>query len=181
MTGRTMFVGLGTLGAVGLLMVNHGDGAYAAPPSRPSAVAGCQTAQLAIAPDYGEGAAGHASLVFLVHNRAGQTCTLYGYPGAQLLDGAYRGLPTYLRWGGDNTPPRRLVYLTPGADAYFALTWVRIPTAGRTCPTASFIRITPQTDHPAERVRVYHCVGRRGRPHRVWRRPHRLTRRARAI
>jgi hypothetical protein len=106
-------------------------------------VARCQTAQLAIAPDYSEGAAGRASLIFLVHNHAGQTCTLYGYPGAQLLNNAYRGLPTYLRWGGDNTPPRRLVNLAPGADAYFALTWVRIPTAGQSCPAASFVRITP--------------------------------------
>ncbi len=143
MTKRTVSIGLGALAALAALAVGQGDGAHAAPPPRPAAVANCQTPQLALAPDYGTGAAGRASLIFLVHNRAGQACTLYGYPGVQLLDGAYRGLPTSLRWGDAATPPRRLVYLATGADAYVALTWTRIPTQGQTCPTAAFVRITP--------------------------------------
>jgi len=138
MTKRT--IGIGTLAA---LMVGQGEGARAAYPVDSAAVPRCQTAQLAIAPDYGGGATGHESLIFLVHSRAGQTCTLYGYPGVQLLDGAYRGLPTHLIWGSAATPPRRLVTLAPGTDGYFALSWTRIPTTGQSCPVASFVRITP--------------------------------------
>jgi len=138
-TQRRILVGLGMLAAC---VVSPRAMARAATPSGPAAVANCQATQLALAPDYGTGAAGHASLVFLVHNRSGQTCALYGYPGAQLLDGAYRALPTYLRWGGGGDPPRRLVTLAPGADAYFALRWAAVPTGGQACPTASFVRVT---------------------------------------
>lgn len=143
MTKRTVSIGLGALGALTLLPLGHGEGVRAASAPRPAAAANCQTSQLVLAPDYSTGAAGHASLIFLVHNRAGQACTLYGYPGAQLLDGAYRALPTSLRWGDAAPSPRQLVYLAPGADAYFALTYARIPTTSQACPTASFVRITP--------------------------------------
>ncbi len=134
-----ILVGLGALAA---LTAGPHVTARAVTPSGPAAVARCQAAQLTLAPDYGEGDAGHASLVFLVHNRSGQTCALYGYPGAQLLDGAYRGLPTSLQWGGGGDPPRRLVTLASGADAYIALRWAAVPTEGQSCPTAAFVRIT---------------------------------------
>ena len=143
MTQRILCSGLAALAA---LMVGHGDGAHAAPPSRPAAVARCQTGQLAIAPDYGEGGVGHLSIIFLIHNRSGRTCALYGYPGAQLLNGSGQPLPTRLTWGSgylNGNPPRRLVLLAPGTDAYVALEWTHIPTPGQSCPTASFVRITP--------------------------------------
>ena len=140
----TLGIGLGVLAA---LLVSHDGGVHAASPARPTAAAHCQTAQLAIAPNYSEGATGHASLIFLVHNHGGQTCTLYGYPGAQLLDGAYRGLPTHLHWSGGAMSGRRLVSLASGADAYFALNWVRIPTPDQSCPVASFVRITPPNEY----------------------------------
>lgn len=140
MTGHMRWIALGLLAT---LTMGHGVGVHAARSSATVTVAGCRTAQLALAPDYGTGAAGHASLIFLIHNRSAQTCTLYGYPGLQLLDGAYRSLPTSLRWGDASTPPRRFVSLAPGADAYIALTWTSIPRAGQLCPTAPFVRITP--------------------------------------
>jgi uncharacterized protein DUF4232 len=140
-TQRRILMGLGLLAA---LVAGPHNAARASAPAR--VVARCDTAQLTIAPDYGEGGAGHIGLIFLVHNRSGQTCTLYGYPGAQLLDAAYRPLPTHLRWGTGylaGNPPRRLVTLKPGTDAYFSLEWVHIPSPGQACPTAPFVRITP--------------------------------------
>src|SRR5579875_3520121 len=137
------------LGALVVLIDAPNAAAHAASPARPAAVARCTTAQLVIAPDYGNGGAGHLGIIFLIHNRLNRTCTLYGYPGAQLLNANYQPLTTHLRWGGGylgGNPPRRLVYLAPSADAYFSLEWVHIPSPGQTCPKASFLRITPPND-----------------------------------
>ena len=106
----------------------------------------CRTNQLTIAADYGEGGVGHLGLIFLVHNLSGQACTLYGYPGAQLLNGSQHSLPTHLKWGEGylvGALPKRTVVLPPGIDAYFSLEWVHIPSPGQSCPVAPFLRITP--------------------------------------
>ena len=142
MTKGRILIGIGLFAA---LVAGPHNAARASAPAH-AAVGRCHTEQLTIAPDYGEGGAGHIGIIFLVHNRSGHTCTLYGYPGAQLLDASYRPLPTHLRWGIGylaGNPPRRLVTLKPGTDAYFSLEWVHIPSPGQACPTASFIQIYP--------------------------------------
>jgi len=46
----------------------------------------------------GDAGVGNLALMYRLHNRSAQACTLYGYPGIQLLDANRRPLPTRLTW-----------------------------------------------------------------------------------
>lgn len=110
----------------------------------------CQVGQLNILPDGSSGGAGHVGFLFRVFNHSAVACTLYGYPGGQLLNAHQRALPTTVTRGlgyliGKRTP--RLVHLVPGASGYFVLEWTHIPSPGQRCPLAPFIRITPPNDY----------------------------------
>src|SRR5579864_8545385 len=94
-------------------------------------VARCHTPQLALNPVIGSGATGHIALMFRLHNRSRLTCSLYGYPGAQLLNAKRQPIVTHVHWGGgfiSGTPAPHLVILKAAANAYFVMEWVDIPT-----------------------------------------------------
>ncbi|GAC1434981.1 MAG: hypothetical protein NVSMB65_08960 [Chloroflexota bacterium] len=110
----------------------------------------CQPRQLTIAVLASNGAMGHIGLMIQLHNRSGQSCTLFGYPGAQLLDARHRALPTHLHWGlgylsGNSV--RQTVWLPRGGNAFFILEWAHIPTGNEACPRAPYILITPPNDY----------------------------------
>ncbi len=117
--------------------------------TRSSASALCHTAQLTITPDGGGAGVGHVGVMFSVHNSSAQACDLVGYPGVQMLDATDRPLPTHVTWGpgylaGSN--PVQRVHLNPGANAYFSVEWVHIPSTGQTCSTAQFLQIIPPNE-----------------------------------
>ncbi len=120
----------------------------AAPPSL--AVAGCRTAQLTVAPEDGDAGASNRAVRYRIHNRSAHSCTLYGYPGIQLLDANRRPLPTHLTWSTIaylfTGPPARLVRLTSGGDAFFALGWSHAPPAPGACPPAPYMLVTPPNE-----------------------------------
>jgi len=95
----------------------------AAPPSSAATSAGegvaaaggrCRAADLAgtVAPS--DAAAGNRYAELVVTNRSGRTCTLYGYGGLQLVDGAGRSTPTRLT--REPNPGPSLVTLPPGGS-----------------------------------------------------------------
>lgn len=108
----------------------------------------CANYQLLVTAVSGNGAMGHISEMFRIHDLLPGSCTLYGYPGALLLDRAFFSLPTHVTrapWPAGGPGPAT-VTLSAGHDAYFVLGWVHFPTPGQTCPTAHYVMITPPND-----------------------------------
>lgn len=114
----------------------------------------CLASQLAIAPQQGSGAAGTIMLTVQMSNTSSTTCSLYGYPGMQLLDAQGSPIPTEVVRGGLDPgapapalqPPGQ-VTLSPGQASAFALQYEDVPVGNETtCPTSAKAEITPPND-----------------------------------
>jgi hypothetical protein len=119
--------------------------APSAPPA--AAVARCDSGMLTISQDGGGAAVGNVGAVFRLHNTSAAACSLFGYPGAQLLNASRQPMTTKLTWSTAGyligTVPESSVVLNPGGDAYFVLEYTDVPSPGETCPAASFLQTTP--------------------------------------
>ena len=109
----------------------------------------CQNFQLTVRPGQSNGAMGHVAIMYRIHNILPGACTLFGYPGAELLDRNFKSLPTLVVRGllflaGKQAPST--VTLQGSRDAYFVLEWDHFPSPGQTCPPASYLLITPPND-----------------------------------
>ena len=92
------------------------------------------------------GATGHIAMQLRFHNRSMRACSLYGYPGFQLLDARGKALPTHAVWATGYffaALPKHSVTLVPEGKAYFVIEWTHVPTPGQACPTARGLRVTP--------------------------------------
>jgi hypothetical protein len=120
----------------------------AAPPSQPVA---CRSAQLQLRTGRTEGATGHRYVTYGLRNRSGAACTMFGYPGVQLLDADGRALRTVLRHGELGTGPARRVLLRPGGWGFFVVEEGVIPydTDPQPCPAAASIAVTPPQQRQA--------------------------------
>jgi hypothetical protein len=119
----------------------HTGGVEAA---RPAGVAHtCQNIQLMIRPQNSQGAAGTIAIIYRIHNLSRQPCTLYGYPGAQLLTRTFTTLPTTVTRGGGflGSIPKQLVRLAAGGNAYFTLTYSDVPVNNGPCYKAPNLMI----------------------------------------
>lgn len=108
--------------------------------ARPAQAArACQNIQLLIRPQSSQGAAGTIALIYRIHNLTGRPCTLYGYPGIQLLNRSFLSLPTTVHRGGSmmGSIPVTLVRLGSYGNAYFALFYSDVPVGNRPCQTAA--------------------------------------------
>jgi Protein of unknown function (DUF4232) len=108
----------------------------------------CANYQLTMQPISSNGAAGHISEMYRIHDLLRGSCTLFGYPGAVQLDRNFQTLPSHVTrapWpqGG---PGPRLVTLDRSHNAYFVLGWEHFPTPGQKCPIASYLMITAPND-----------------------------------
>lgn len=106
----------------------------------------CHTNQLTVVPVASSGAAGHNGIMFRLHDRSHVACGLIGYPGAQLLNGQRKPLPTHVHRGQGyiaGSPKVHVVTLKPGGNAYFVMEWADIPTGNQNCSDATNIKITP--------------------------------------
>jgi Protein of unknown function (DUF4232) len=121
----------------------------------------CQTSQLDVQMAT-NGAAGSIALWFTFTNHSRTTCTLYGYPGFGLLDGAGAALPTHvLRKPSVVVPsvPERRVTLAPRGTAHayggYSDVW---PT---TCRRAAMLEVTPPDAyrHLTIRAAIAPCGG----------------------
>ncbi len=79
----------------------------------------CDTNQVSLRFVDGSPGAGNVYNQFAFTNISNRTCTLYGYPGAELLDA--RNRPIGVKIERDTSKPRKTVTLVPGGKAYFVL------------------------------------------------------------
>lgn len=104
-----------------------GDGGGAErPPDVPSGDPRCAPAQLSGRMEPGEPSAGHRAATLVVTNTSTNTCTLYGYGGAELYTASGVPIPTRLTRLPDPAPT--LVRLLPGSSARKDLRWTVVPT-----------------------------------------------------
>jgi hypothetical protein len=109
----------------------------------------CQNVQLLIRAQNSQGAAGTIAVIYRIHNLTGQPCTLFGYPGVQLLDRHFLSLPTRVHRGGYpvSAIQPRLVHITPHGNAYFTLVYSDVPVNNQPCEaTASYLMIWAPND-----------------------------------
>ncbi|HEV7214121.1 MAG TPA: DUF4232 domain-containing protein [Chloroflexota bacterium] len=108
---------------------------------------GCHTADLAISQEQGQVAVGNVGVSFRLRSLLAQRCTLYGFPGVQLLDAAGGPLPTYLTWSRSGyligTVPEQTITLDPGGSAYFVLEFTDVAGPDRACLAAPSLLVTP--------------------------------------
>ena len=106
--------------------------------------ASCQNGEIQVTDQPGQGAAGTISMVLVFQNVSSRTCTLQGYPGAELTDAggadlldAKRQLPSGLA----KTPT---VALAPGEQATALLLWSDVPSSsGCAVQKAAQLLVTP--------------------------------------
>ncbi|MGO8861610.1 MAG: DUF4232 domain-containing protein [Acidimicrobiales bacterium] len=109
----------------------------------------CQPSQLHVGLYGSEGAAGTIELTFSLTNTSTMACTMYGYPGMQLLGASGGTVATaVLRGGGlafENVAATD-VSLAPQQTAYFNLGYNDVITGSTGCSMASQVEITPPND-----------------------------------
>jgi hypothetical protein len=102
----------------------------------------CHTSELSASFSEGDAAAGNRYSTLTLTNKAGRTCTVYGYGGLQPLDTAKKELPVTLARNGAQGGPE-LVTLAPGKGVSRTIHWTAVPTGSATCPTGSYAEIIP--------------------------------------
>ncbi|MGH2410302.1 MAG: DUF4232 domain-containing protein [Chloroflexota bacterium] len=128
------------------LLVQRGVLVQAAPSQ---AVPRCSNIQLLIRPYGSNGAAGTIVITYRIHDLWNGVCSLYGYPGLELLDRNFQSLPTHLTRGGiiAGGIPVRYVQVSKGHDAYFALSYNDVTIDNFPCYSAPYLMITPPNDN----------------------------------
>jgi uncharacterized protein DUF4232 len=107
----------------------------------------CVAGQLAVVLGQGGGAAGSVGTVVSFKNTSGTACSLYGYPGLQMLDATGKPIPTEVIRGTSTTVPsvpEAIVSVAPGAEASFDLGYADGTGFGSaSCPTSTEVEFTP--------------------------------------
>ncbi|MGI9147281.1 MAG: DUF4232 domain-containing protein [Chloroflexota bacterium] len=113
----------------------------------------CHTAGLWLSLGRVDGGAGNLVGTFIFTSTLDVDCTLFGYPGAQLLDEAVNPVPTTVERSGGyfaSTARASLVDLAPRATAVFRIHWEQVPVGNETtCSMASSIAIIPPDEYVA--------------------------------
>ena len=114
------------------------------PPPVPPQPTACRTAQLQLRTGRVEGAMGHQYISFAFQNRSSEACTMFGFPGVQLLDAHSSPLPTKVGHAYFDTGPARRVLLQRFGYAFFTLAEALIPYGSdpQPCPRAT-LAVTP--------------------------------------
>lgn len=96
--------------------------------AQPSRVERCHTSMLSGNVQRGEPGAGQRYAELVLTNTSGETCTLYGYGGMQLIDENGDPLPTDVE--RTPSPGPEVVRLAPGDSASATLHWTAVPHQG---------------------------------------------------
>lgn len=125
------------------------------PPS-PPAFTRCDMPALEMTLTSGGVAAGSVRSAIDVRNTSSRECGLYGYTGLELLDAAYRPLPSRIRWSTTSffrpTPAvPEVVHLASGAHAYIPMGWTDM---GDPCEEVVWLRVTPPGARTSTLVRA---------------------------
>ena len=119
-----------------------------------AAVDRCHTSELTGSLRPGDAAAGNRYATLVLTDTGGQTCTVDGFGGLGLVDGAGRPLPaTQVRTGGSGA----VVTLQPGASVSAQLHWSAVPGTGDAqtgdCqPVPATLRVIPPDETDALNV-----------------------------
>jgi hypothetical protein len=115
-----------------------------------AAAPGCLATQLAVQVGPATGAAGSVGYTNDFKNISSTTCTLYGYPGLQMLTANSQPIPTDVIRGTSVTVPyvpEKLVTLVPGARADFDMGFAASTGYGNAkCPTSTRVEFTAPND-----------------------------------
>jgi Protein of unknown function (DUF4232) len=106
----------------------------------------CAASQLAFTVGPSTTAMGRVSYPVVVHNASAAACNLYGYPGMQMLMATGGALQTQVVRNATmfGLPPEQMVVLTPGEEAFFALSFSDGTGYGTlSCPASAQVEITP--------------------------------------
>jgi hypothetical protein len=122
----------------------------------------CMVSNLVLSQSGSGGGAGTLEVTYALRNSGSTTCTLYGYPGAQMFDSSGSPIKTTVVPGGNypftNFTPA-LVSLAAGASGYFNLGYTDVPSGGETsCPTASNLKVIPPNDYTQLTVAFHNVV-----------------------
>lgn len=106
------------------------------------AVQRCQVSQLSLAVTDETASSGQLARVFILTNAGRSTCTLYGYPGLLMLDGAGKPVPTTVVREQPPSPEQR-VTLAPDGTASFLAWWWNQNRYTTPCPLSQQVEVTP--------------------------------------
>ncbi len=121
-------------------------------PSTSSTTAGtatCQPSGLHVVLSGSGGAAGTIELTFSLTNATSTVCTLFGYPGMQLLNSTGGSLPTVVKRGGGlsfESLPVTTVSLNAGQTAFFNVGYNDVNVGTTSCSAATRVEVTPPND-----------------------------------
>ena len=125
----------------------------------------CRLSQLSLAHPRSNGAAGSIRLRFVFTNESSSTCELFGFPGLQMLNAHHANIRTRVIRGTSNVVPPEPevdVSMTHGQHGSFYAGYSDVPTGTQTCPTSSFLEVTPPNDfkHFTMALHIAPCGGR---------------------
>ena len=113
---------------------------------------GCVASQLNVDASYGNYAAGSIGYTNSFQNISSTTCTLFGYPGMQMLNSSGQAIQTDVIRGTSVTVPavpEKLVTLAPGGKAWFDMGFSDGTGYGDdydSCPTSTLVEFTAPND-----------------------------------
>jgi hypothetical protein len=117
------------------------------PATTTTTVPGCTGANYTVKVLGTEGAAGTNEVTFGLRNTSSATCTLFGYPGIQLLGPGDAAMATdEVEGGGQSFTDfaRANVSVGPGATAYFTIGYSDVTTGTEsTCPRTAAVQVIP--------------------------------------
>ena len=83
-------------------------------------------------------------------NRSSAACSVFGFPGAELLDAQRQPMQTRVSLTtseGSGVFPEQKLQVAPGASVYFAVTWSKTPSGAQSsCAAASYFALIPPGD-----------------------------------
>lgn len=114
------------------------------------------------------GAAGTLESTFVLRNTSDSSCSLYGFPDAQMLDSSGSFLETQSTVRGGTYPFTNFspdhVTLAPRAVAYFNMGYTDVPTGSETtCPMSAQLLVTPPDDFSQLKIAFSATVCNQGR------------------
>jgi hypothetical protein len=130
-----------------------------------AATPACGNAALAVSATAAQGATGHGNFVLLFRNKTAHTCTLFGYPGLDALNGSGGVLAharrTQTGFTGGSTQGLQTITVRPGRYASADVEWHNFNFAtGGTCRFSHSVAATPaNTTHTVQLARSVSVCG----------------------
>lgn len=115
----------------------------AAPTPTPAGSGTCQPSQLSLSTGGRNAGAGSVQEVFIFTNTGSASCTLFGYPGMQMLGSGGQQIPTNVV---RMQSTEQTVTLAAGATASFLAQWHDQTGYMTPCATSQSVEVTPPND-----------------------------------